>query len=100
MHIVTIFKTILKIVLTNIVSCHPAAISWVRFNPPDWVGVHVLHQPQPVQQLAHHHLLLLERCTGAGGNLHVSTAVEVTSPQQPFEQYDVKEFQPPRVNLT
>ena len=32
---------------TDIVSCHPAAVPRVRFNSPDWVSIHVLHQPQP-----------------------------------------------------
>ena len=86
---------------TDIVSCHPAAVPRVGFNSPDWVSIHVLHQPQPgiwlskkgksksqnlspVQELAHHQLLLLERATAGGGNLHPSAAVVVASPQQPF----------------
>ena len=64
------------------------------------MSVHVLHQPQPwpdfqeksskdpispVQQLAHHQLLIFEWSTDGGGNLQPSAAVEVTSSQQPVE---------------
>ena len=33
--------------LTDIMSCHPAAVSRVWLHAPHWVSVHVLHQPQP-----------------------------------------------------
>ena len=80
--------------------CHPGPVPRIRLHSPDRVSVHVLHQPQPwasfqeksskdlispVQQLAHHQLLIFKWSTDGGGNLQPSAAVEVTSSQQPFE---------------